>query len=353
MIAEDRQEILQLVDEAVADGCEQRKACEVVGVSDRTVQRWRLLPVLEDQRRGPKSAPRNKLTAEERAKIVAVSTGTEFMDKSPRQIVPLLADSGEYVASEASFYRVLREEKLLAHRGRSKPKQMARPRALTATAPNQVYSWDITYLLSAIRGQYFYLYMYIDIFSRKIIGWEVHDRESAELSSALLVKICEEENIDKGQITSHSDNGGPMKGATMIVTMQSLGVMPSFSRPSVSNDNPFSESAFKTLKYCPQYPSKPFESIEAATTWVKEFVTWYNTQHLHSGICFVTPADRHEGKDEEILMKRKSVYEKAKQQHPNRWSKEIRKWEKVEIVKLNHLKEEVTSTKTKNRQLAS
>lgn len=344
---------MNLVAEAVAQGCEQNKACEVIGIADRTVQRWRLLPVLEDQRRGPKTQPKNKLTSEERAKIIAISTGAEFMDKSPHQIVPTLADRGEYVASEASFYRVLKNEKLLTHRGRSCPRQINRPRALEATGPNQVYSWDITYLLSTTRGQYFYLYLFLDIFSRKIVGWQVHERESMDLSSDLLCEICQTENIDKDQVVVHADNGGAMKGATMLVTMQALGVMPSFSRPSVSNDNPFSESMFKTLKYCPQYPSKPFENIEAARKWVEEFVRWYNTEHLHSGIRFVTPESRHQGKDQEILEKRKIVYMEAKQKNPTRWSKETRNWERIESVKLNHLQEEKTSTTTTNRQLVS
>ena len=155
-----------------------------------------------------------------------------------------------------------------------------------AIRPNQIYSWDITYLLSAIRGQYYYLYLFLDIFSRKIVGAEVYEHESAELSSRLLVNICKSEGVNPDQITLHSDNGGPMKGATMLVTLQKLGVMPSFSRPSVSNDNPYSESMFKTLKYCPQFPTKPFESIEAAREWVKAFVIWYNTEQLHSGINF-------------------------------------------------------------------
>ena len=172
-------------------------------------------------------------------------------------------------------------------------------------------SWDITYLLSAIRGRYYYLYLFLDIFSRKIVGAEVYEQESAELSSRLLVTICKSEDVNPDQITVHSDHGGPMKGATMLVTMQKLGVRPSFSRPSVSNDNPYSESMFKTLKYCPQFPTKPFESIEAASDWVKAFVIWYNTEQLHSGINFVTPASKHKGEDVRILSQREKVYAEA------------------------------------------
>jgi putative transposase len=335
--------VLSLVDTAVAQGCRQARACEVVGIDAKTYQRWVLKPILGDQRRGPKAEPANKFTPEERAKIIAISSQRDFMNLSPHQIVPSLADRGEYVGSESSFYRILAEEKLLHHRGRANPKKVRKPRPYEATSPNQLYSWDITYLRSSVRGQYFYLYLFLDLFSRNIVGWEVHDTESMELSSKLLQKICLSEGIGKNQLHVHSDNGGPMKGATMLVTMQWLGVVPSFSRPSVSNDNPFSESLFKTLKYCPEYPSKPFEGIEAARAWVSEFVFWYNTQHLHSGINFVTPASKHRGEDVEILKKRNVIYLEAKRKNPNRWTGETRDWKPIECVKLNHLKNEIAS----------
>ncbi len=345
MSSRDRAQILSLVAEGSSSGLTQADSCETVGVCARTVQRWRLLPVLEDGRKGPKTAPANRLTHDERTKIIGIATCAEFIDKSPHQIVPTLADRGEFIASESSFYRVMKASDILAHRGNARPKTMHRPKAFEATKPNELYSWDITYLLSGLRGQYFYLYMFIDIFSRKIVGWRVHDRESADLSSALLTEICTQEGVDKKQLSLHADNGGPMKGATMLVTMQKLGIVPSFSRPSVSDDNPFSESLFKTLKYCPQYPTKPFESIKEATTWVESFVAWYNNDHLHSGIKFVTPASRHAGHDTDILEKRKLVYQKAKQQNPIRWSKEIRNWAPVKTVQLNCLKvEAVVST---------
>ena len=216
---------------------------------------------------------------------------------------------------------------------------MTRPKSYLAVRPNQIYSWDITYLLSAIRGQYYFLYLFLDIFSRKIVGAEVHERESSELSSRLLVKICESEGVSPDQVTLHSDNGGPMKGATMLVTMQRLGVIPSFNRPAVSNDNPYSESMFRTLKYCPQFPSKPFESIEAAREWVKGFAIWYNTAHLHSGISFVTPESRHTGNDLKILSQREKVYAEAKTKNPARWSGTTRNWQPIQGVKLNWLKD--------------
>lgn len=336
--------VQSLVNGAISEGCRQAKACEVVGIDAKTYQRWALKPILGDQRRGPVTEPANKLTAKERARIISISIEKDFVSMSPHQIVPTLADRGEYAGSESSFYRILSEEKLLHHRGRAKPKQINRPKAFEATKPNELYSWDITYLLSSLRGQYFYLYLFLDIFSRKIVGHEVHECESMELSSRLLQSICISQGIEKNQLHVHSDNGGPMKGATMLTTMQWLGVVPSFSRPSVSNDNPFSESLFKTLKYCPEYPSKPFDNLEAARTWVDKFVQWYNNEHLHSGINFVTPESKHKGEDIEILRKRNIIYLEAKGKNPNRWSGKTRNWSPVEIVKLNHLKKENDSS---------
>lgn len=346
MIAEDRTAVLSLVNEAIGGGSSQEKACGVIGITAKTLQRWARRPLLGDQRHGPSTTPANKLTPEERAKIIAITTGQEFCNMSPHQIVPSLSDRGEYLGSESSFYRILAEAKLLSHRGRAKPRKVTRPVPFEATKPDQVFSWDITYLRSCVRGQYFYLYLFLDIFSRKIVGWEVHETESMELSSQLLERICIDEKINKNQLTVHADNGGPMKGSTMLVTMQWLGIVPSFSRPSVSDDNPFSESLFRTLKYCPQYPAKAFESIEAARAWVREFVAWYNTQHLHSGINFVTPESKHAGLDIEILRQRNVVYMEAKRKNPNRWSGETRDWSSIACVKLNYLKDENKSDKT-------
>ena len=346
MSLEDTNAVQSMISEAMANGCRKAKACEALGMTSRTHQRWARKPVLGDQRHGSGSVPANKLTTAERATIVATSTTDEFVNKSPHQIVPSLADRGEYIGSESSFYRVLKAENLLNHRGRAKPKERRRPQPYEATAPNQLYSWDITYLLSSVRGQYFYLYLFLDLFSRKIVGWEVHEQESMELSSRLSLKICLSEDIQPDQLKCHSDNGGPMKGATMLTTMQWLGVVPSFSRPSVSNDNPFSESLFKTLKYCPEYPSRPFDNIGSARQWVQEFVNWYNTQHLHSGIKFVTPESKHQGEDIEILKNRNVVYLAARKKNPNRWSGKTRDWSPVDCVKLNHLKNENCSAKT-------
>jgi transposase InsO family protein len=291
-----------------------------------------------DGRTGPSSSPANKLTNEERNQVIQYATSKEFMDKTPWQIVPTLADRGLYIASEATFYRILKEEKMLAHRGKSKPRTNTPPAPLIAVKPNQVWSWDITYVKSSIKGKFYYLYMIMDIYSRKIVGWSVHESECMEFSADLISETCLLEKILENQLSLHADNGGPMKGATMLATLQKLKVVSSFSRPSVSDDNPYSEALFKTLKYCPEYPSNPFESLEAVEIWVQKFVDWYNGVHLHSGIKFVTPNDRHSGKDKEILKARELVYEKARKKQPLKWSKDIRNWDMINEVQLNPLR---------------
>ncbi|HSJ18334.1 MAG TPA: DDE-type integrase/transposase/recombinase, partial [Solirubrobacterales bacterium] len=242
--------IRQLIDEAVAAGARRKAACEILGLTARTVERW--ADHDDDRRCGPNTVPANKLSELERRKLITVATSPEFRDQSPKQIVPRLADRGEYLASESTFYRVLHAEDMQHHRARSRP-PVARPHEHTANAPWQVASWDITYLRSLVRGQFFYLYLVEDVWSRKILGWEVHAEESAELAAALVERIRGDAgDIDLRGWVLHSDNGAPMKGATMLATLQRLGVVPSFSRPSVSDDNPFSEALFRTLKYCPQ-----------------------------------------------------------------------------------------------------
>lgn len=324
-----------LINEATTNGCRLKSACSDLGIDFKTINRWKVS--IEDERRGPITTPANKLTAAEREAIIEVSTSNTYQDLSPWQIVARLADEGAYVASESSFYKILKERKMLEHRGKSKKAVHNKPEVLVARSANQIWSWDITYLKGPLKGGFYYLYMFMDIFSRKIVGWEVHESESMEKSSALVAKICREESINPHQLVLHADNGGSMKGATMLVTLQKLGVVPSFSRPKVSDDNPFSESLFKTLKYCPQYPRAEFSSIDEAKSWVKDFVQWYNCEHLHSGIKFVTPVQKHLGLDIEILNKRKLLYEKAREKNPNRWTGKTRNWNAVEEVYLNPL----------------
>lgn len=327
--------IIQLIDDTVARGARQFKACEILGVAPTTVQRWKNGRE-EDQRHGPKSNPPNKFTELERRQILKVMNSPTYRDLPPSQIVPRLADEGIYYSSESSMYRILRAMDQAGERGRSKPRERRRCEAHVATGPNQVWSWDITYLKAPIRGTFFYLYVILDVWSRKVVGWEVNEEESAELASDLLKRACRAEGVKEADLlVLHADNGGPMKGATMLATMEKLGVLASFSRPSVSDDNPYSESCFRTLKYRPEYPDKPFASLEKAREWVLGFVEWYNREHRHSGIRFVTPAQRHDGEENELLARREAVYEAARQRHPNRWSRKCRDWSPVVTVELN------------------
>lgn len=335
MSLEDRQSCIEMVEQAKASGARRQASCAVLEVSVRTLERWEKAPEQGDQRRGPVTGCAHALSAQEKQAIVKVSSSPEYRDLSPWQMVARLADTGRYLGSESSFYRVLKQNDLLSHRHNSKPRVHCRPKDLAARSPNQVWSWDITYLNSPIRGAYYYLYLVEDIFSRMIVGWTIEEVESADHAGQLIDRICHGQGIAKGQLTLHSDNGGPMTGATMVATLERLGVIPSLSRPAVSDDNPYSESLFKTLKYRPAYPDSAFSSIDEARAWVNHFVLWYNTEHLHSAIRFVTPSSRHLGKDPAILAKRSVVYEKAKGLNPHRWSGKTRNWTPITEVLLN------------------
>lgn len=323
---------MRLVEEAVTNGASLQAACREAEIADRTIQRWRKAP--EDGRALAKRVPANRLSVTERSEVLSVVNSPEFRDLSPKQIVPRLADRGQYLASESTVYRILRAEGQLQHREAWRPPSPQPPRERVASGPNQVWSWDITYLKAPVRGTFFYLYLVEDIWSRKIVGWAVHDRESHELAAALIASICREENIDVNGLVLHSDNGGPMKGATMLATLQRLGIVPSFSRPGVSDDNPYSEALFRTLKFRPGFPTKPFASLDAARTWVATFVRWYNEEHFHSGIRFVTPAARHIGADVQQLAERHLVYQAARARRPTRWSGKTRNWSRILTVVL-------------------
>lgn len=337
---EQRQVLLALIGQARQGGARQQQVCELIGLDARTVQRWSSPKgQLGDLRNGDKrriTVPANKLSDTQRAAALEILNNHQFKDLPPSQIVPRLADQGRYVASESTLYRLLREVGQLAHRrAERQPHQRHKPRALMATAPNQIYCWDISYLPTEVRGIYFYLYLFVDLYSRRIVGWQVYDCESAELAGQLLHAICERQAIQANRLTVHSDNGAPMKGETMLATMQRLGVVASRSRPAVSNDNPFSEALFRTLKYRPELPVKPFASLLQARRWVTELVHWYNHEHRHSAIRFVTPAQRHLLLDASILNERTRVYAAARKANPNRWSGPIRNWSPIIEVHLN------------------
>lgn len=338
-----RAEVLSLLKEAVDAGARQSRVCDVIGLPARTLQRWRNSPDQGDRRPLRAQSPPNRLTQLERERILKIANSAEFGHQSPCQIVPRLADRGMYIGSESTFYRVLRTAGQIKHRARSNAPAWKRPEPLRATAPNQLYSWDITYLPTTVKGRHYYLYLFLDIFSRKVVGWAVYENELSDLAADVLRDVCAREKIQPGQVVLHSDNGNPMKGASMLAMMQELGVARSLSRPAVSNDNPYSESQFRTLKCHPTYPQAPFASLTQARAWVAQFVSWYNDEHRHSGIGFVTPSQRHAGMDIEILEHRKKVYAQARLRNPNRWRAATRDWTRIDVVHLNPAKSDAAA----------
>lgn len=331
-----------MIKEAIHDGARIKQACEVVGITDRTYQRWvDGENIKEDQRPyANRPEPVNKLTKEEYNSVVRVANLPKYVDLPPSQIVPALADKGIYIASESTMYRILKNENMQHHRGRSKgPSKPKVPDTHIATGPNQVWSWDITYLNTSVRGMYYKLYMFLDIFSRKIVGWEVWEEENGEYAAELVERAVIAERVRKNPLILHSDNGPPMKAVTLKTKLESLGVISSYSRPRVSNDNPYSEALFRTCKYRSSYPTEGFNSIDASREWVNGFVNWYNNDHYHSGLNFVTPNTRHDGTADKIMEKRKQVYNAAREAHPERWAQNIRNWDLVEQVALNPTKE--------------
>jgi transposase InsO family protein len=325
---------MQLIDEAVRQGARRAQACEELGISVRSVQRWRDTP--QDGRTLViREAPPNKLTEAERQAVLEAANRPDFASLTPHQIVPKLADEGIYLACESTFYRILKAAAQGQRRGRAQAPQR---RALTthcARGPNQVWCWDITWMPTTVRGRYFYWYMMKDVYSRKLVMNEVWEQESAEHASELLTKACLREGIAGRPLVLHSDNGSAMKGATMRAAMIDLGVQPSFSRPRVSNDNAFAESLFRTAKYCPMWPEQPFDTLEAARVWVQRFVQWYNQEHCHSGLKYVTPAQRHGDEAKDLLARRRALYENARKRNPARWSGAIRNWHLEDSVYLN------------------
>lgn len=325
-------------------------ACQLLGITERSVQRWRKDPQGQDQRRGPKARPAHALSNEEHDQMLKAANSPQFCDLSPAQIVSRLADEGRYIASESSFYRLLRQRAQNKPRQPSKtPQRRTRPEAV-ASAANQVWVWDITYLPTPTQGRYLYLYLVLDLFSRKIVGWRVEDRESGAFAAELMEEcILEEQTAGRGLVL-HSDNGAPMKSSTLSATLERLEVARSLSRPRVSNDNAFAESSFRTMKYRPSYPKKALGGVEQWRSWVRGFVQWYNEEHRHSGIGFVTPSQRHEGLDTEILKRRRQVYEQAKQRNPRRWTTKTRAWSRPATVRLTP--ERTTTHSNHTRQLS-
>jgi putative transposase len=347
---EDRQALARDIDAAHAAGARLRPACEVAGIELRTLQRWKAqqgLATGDGRPQAVRPTPGHALSADERAALLAVANEPRFADVPPARIVPVLADEGVYLGSESSLARVLREQGQHARRGRAKaPKASRPPTTHIAAAPRQVWCWDMTYLPAQVMGRWFYLYLILDLYSRKIIGWEVHDSDDSQHAAHLVRRTALAEGI--AAMTSkpvlHGDNGSTLKATSVLAMLHWLGVKPSYSRPRVSDDNAYAESLFRTAKYRPEFPTQGFADLEAARAWAAGFVRWYNHDHRHSGIRYVSPAQRHDGHDRDILAARHALYIQARSKNPARWSGATRNWSPIGAVTLNPERDSVVIT---------
>ena len=258
------------------------------------------------------------LTEDERTEVLALLQTERFMDLAPRQVYYTLLDEGVCLCSISTMYRILRENDQVRERRNQARHQKREKPTLVATAPNQVYTWDITKLRSTVKGTWFSLYVVIDIFSRCIVGWLAAGRECKTLAAQLLKDTCEKQGVTPNTLTIHADNGGPMVSKSVTELLLELGVIKSHSRPRVSNDNPYSESGFKTLKYCPQFPGE-FGSLEEVKSFFREFADFYNRVHYHSGVAYLTPEIVHTGRSEEVLAKRQAIKDASFAANPARY----------------------------------
>jgi len=296
-------------------------ACQVLNMPRSSLYRarhakQRKTPIASEQR--PK--PARALSAEEREAVRAVLNGERFQDQSPRQVYATLLDEETYLCHWRTMYRVLDAHQEV----RERRNQLNRPAyvkpELLATGPNQLWSWDITKLRGPITWTYYYLYVMLDVYSRYVVGWLLADRESAALAGELTAAAYARQHIQPGQLTIHADRGGPMIAKSMALLMSDLGVNKSHSRPYVSDDNPYSEAQFRTLKYRPDYPDR-FGSLVDARQWAQRFFLWYNQEHHHTSLNLLTPADVHYGRAEEKLAQRQAVLMRAYEAHPERFVK--------------------------------
>ncbi len=356
MIAlEDRKALAQHIHTAHAAGARLHLACEIVGIDVRTLQRWNLNKGLVSGDGRPQAVrppPAHALGPAERAELLRVANEPRFADMPPARIVPALADEGVYLASESTFARVLRDEGQNSHRGRAKAPQAVRPPTThIATAPGQVWCWDMTYLPSTVQGRWFHLYLILDLYSRKIIGWEVHDSDHADHAAHLVRRTALAEGIAAmtAQPVLHGDNGATLKATTVLAMLYWLNIKPSYSRPRVSDDNAYAEALFRTAKYRPEFPIKGFADLEQARAWAATFVHWYNIEHHHSGIGYVSPAARHAGEDIAILAARHVLYTDAKARNPARWSGNTRNWSPIGPVTLNPERDAVIAAHSDER----
>jgi putative transposase len=355
---EDRQILVCDIEQACADGSRLAPACALGGIDARTLRRWKAGDGLIQGDRRPdaeRPVPSHALTEAERAQIVAVANEPRFAETPPARIVPALADEGIYIASESSFHRVLRAHGQMNRRGRAQPPRTSRPPTThIATRPGEVWCWDVTFLPAQIQGCWFYFYLILDLYSRKIVGFEVHDTDSAEHAAHLARRTALAEGVHAKPVRPvlHGDNGATLKATTVLAMLHWLGIEPSYSRPRVSDDNAFAEALFRTAKYRPEFPLKGFADLDAARQWAGRFVHWYNHKHRHSGIRYVTPAQRHVGQDRNVLSARHAIYQAARERNPQRWSGSTRNWTPVGVVTLNPERDSIVRAATSQIQLS-
>ena len=297
------------------------KACEAFGLARSNYYRWRKSPQgASDETVRP--IPSWSLSQEEQQKVLETLHTDRFIDQSPREVYATLLDEGLYLCSVRSMYRILNQHgEVRERRDQLRHPDYKKPELL-ATGSNQVWSWDITKLLGPAKWTYFYLYVLLDIFSRYVVGWMVAPQESASLAKKLIEESCVKQSIGSGQLVIHSDRGPSMRSKPVALLLADLGVTKSHSRPHVSNDNPFSESQFKTMKYRPEFPER-FGSLEDARTFCRDFFSWYNTQHYHSGIGLLTPEQVHDGLAQQIVKERQEVLKKAYDKNPDRFKRGV------------------------------
>ncbi len=268
----------------------------------------------------PRRSHPRALSLQQRQRILEEMSSERFIDRSPAHAVAVLLDEGTYLASERTFYRILGADAPVRERRDQRRHPVYAAPELLATGPNQVWSWDITKIKGPTKGTWYHLYVIIDLFSRCVVGWAVYDRESKTLAENLIRVTCERQGIKPGELTIHADRGSAMRSGEVAELLANLGVEKSHSRPYCSNDNPYSESQFKTMKYSPEYPER-FGSLQDARVFGAVFFSWYNTEHRHSGIAMLTPASVHYGHAETVLAKRNLVLEQAWLSYPERFVK--------------------------------
>ncbi len=296
-------------------------ACRALGVSRATFYR-RKRPAPGHQQ--PRPTPARALSKSERDRVVEELTSPRFVDRSPAEVFATLLDEEKYLCSERTMYRILAERQSVHERRNQLQHPKYTKPELVATEPNQVWSWDITKLLGPQKWTYYYLYVLLDIFSRYAVGWMVADRENSALAGRLIEETCQKQGVQPKVLTLHSDRGSPMTSKCTAQLLADLGVTRSLSRPQVSDDNPFSEAQFKTLKYHPGFPGR-FVDIAHATGHCRSFFPWYNTEHRHGGIAMLTPDDVHHGRAPERLAQRQRTLEAAWAAHPERFVRGIPK----------------------------